>query len=145
MQSLLLIDILLLSQCWFQPGNGVVVFWYKSWYSSLLLPCPRIYWFWACARCGTTAHYRAMLGDLGIQIPIPEALADVPDSSRMGNAESIPCVLAFGRWMCVHSCQGHRGMLVTWGDTSSRYFIHCVLCLVWSHLTEALNCAVCLN
>lgn len=61
----------------------------------LLLPCPGIYCFWACARYGTAARYRAMLGDLGILIP--EALADAPDSNRMGHAGSIPRVLALGR------------------------------------------------
>lgn len=58
-----------------------------------------------------------MLGDLGILIP--EVLADVPDSSRMGDAESIPCVLALGRGMCVHCCAGCRrggGVLVPRGD-----------------------------
>lgn len=143
MQSLLLIDILLLSQCWLQPGNGVVMFWYKGWCSSLLLPCPGIYCFWACARYGTAAHYRATLGDLGILIP--EALADVPDPTKMGDADSIACVLAFGRWMCVHFMQGHRGVLVTQGDTCRRHCTQCVLCLVWGHLTEALNSAVCLD
>lgn len=47
-----------------------------------------------------------MPGDLGILIP--EALADAPDSSRMADAASIPCVLALGRWMCVRSCPGSR-------------------------------------
>lgn len=98
MQSLLLIDTLLLSQCWFQPGRGVVVFWYKGWCSSLLLPCPGIYCFWVCARYGTAAHNRALPSDLGILIP--KVLADTPDSSSMGDAASTPCVLALGRWMC---------------------------------------------
>lgn len=143
MQSLLLIDILLLSQCWPQPGNGVVMFWYKGWCSSLLLPCPRIYCFWACASYGTAAHYRATPGDLGVLIP--EALADVPDPTRMGDADNIPHVLARGRCVCVHFMRGHGGVLVTWGDTCRRHCTQCVLRLVWGHLTEALNSAVCLD
>lgn len=38
--------------------------------------------FWACASDGTTAHYRAVLGDLAT--PVPEALADVLDLDRDG-------------------------------------------------------------
>lgn len=79
------------------------MFWYKGWCSSLLLPCPGIYCFWARASYGTAAHYGAVLGDL--EILIPEALADALGFKRMGDAdgavESVPRALALrGEGMC---------------------------------------------
>lgn len=58
------------------------MFWYKGWCSSLLLPCPGIYCFWARASYGTAAHYGAVLGDL--EILIPEALADALGFQKNG-------------------------------------------------------------
>lgn len=53
------------------------MFQYKGERSSSLLPYPGIYRFWACARYGTAARYRAAPGDLGILIP--EVRADALD------------------------------------------------------------------
>lgn len=67
----------------------------------------------------------------------------IPSEWAMLEAFPVCWLLADG---CVSACvQGHRGVLGTWCDICSCYCTHCVLCLVWGHLTEALNSAVCLD